>query len=398
MHPNIIHTIMIVSGLLVILGLLSVAVLTQWYGYRLGGTITISVLAIYTLRDVVMLPIFILSFALAYLGLQILKDRTLIYGRKELLAAILFGSLIPLGTFAGLTILANESFPAVLFIGSILPGLAAFNYHQLKPSQRRHDILASAGLLFGLLALGFVLITPANAARFGTLTPPILFAPTAEVALYKGATVSTPPDPALMENRIGAIVLLIGMAIAESVREMFGFRLGVVSLALLAVYAIASVWLLVMFAIVLVASYLLIEVINRTTLLYGRVLIGIGTALAVALSIPLAVELPVVRGLSALLVGILAGVGGYNLHVTASGHRRTFVALSVAIFLPLLALSLLVGRPQPNAIAQSLTPTTFAILSVLTVISFGLAYWFTPQLPNDRSVLAASILSGGDGA
>lgn len=389
---------MILAGLIVVLGLLSVAVLTQWYGYRLGGTITVSVLALYTLRDMVMLPIFVLSFALAYIGLRLLKDRTLIYGRKELLSAILFGSLIPLAVFFTLSLLTNNSYSAVLFIGSILPGLAAYNYHQLKPEQRRSDLLAAGGLLFGLLTLGFVLITPVNAARFGTLTPPVLFAQTAEVAVFKGATVSTPPDPELMQNRLGAVVLLIGMALAEWLRQLFGLRLGVVSIALLSIFSLASVWLLVLFAITIATSYLIIEMLNRTTLLYGRVLIGIGTALSVTLSVPLAVELPVVRGLSALLVGILAGIGGYNLHVTASGHRRTFVALSAAVFLPLLALALSVGRPQPNAIAQSLTPTLLAVITVLTVVSFGFAYWSTPRLPNDTSVLAASILGGGDGA
>lgn len=389
---------MILAGLLLVLGLLSVATLTQWYGYRLGGTITVSIIAVYTLKNVVMLPIFVLSFAVAYIGLQILKDQTLIYGRRELLSAIVIGSLIPLVTLFTLTIIAEQALESILFIGSILPGLAAFNYHQLKPGHRRADLLAATGLLGALLALGFVLITPANAARFGTLTPPVLFSQTADVAVFKGATVSTPPEPVLIRQRLGAGVLLIGMAFAETVRARFGIRIGIVSIALLAIFALTSIWLLVVYALVFAVSYLFIEAINRSTLLYGRVLIGLGTALAVLLAIPLSVELPVVRGLSALFAGVLGGIGAYNLHVTPSGHRRTFVALSTAIFVPLLGIALLVGNPQPNALIQSLTPMTTVVLSIITVVSIAAAYRFTPNLPDDESVHAASILSGGDGA
>ncbi|WP_336003404.1 poly-gamma-glutamate biosynthesis protein PgsC/CapC [Halorientalis halophila] len=389
---------MLVAGLLIVLGLLSVATLTQWYGYRLGGAITVSVIAVYTLKNVVMLPIFVLSFAVAYVGLQVLKDRTLIYGRQELLAAIVVGSLVPLGMLYTLTAVADQAFQSILFIGSIIPGLAAFNYHQLKPERRRTDLFVATGLLGALLVLGYLLITPANAARLGGMAPPVLFSQTADVAAFKGAAVSTPPEPSLIKQRLGAVVLLIGMVFAESVRARFGLRVGIVSIALLAVFTLASIWLPVVFALVFAVSYVLIEAINRTTLLYGRVLVGIGTAIAVVLVIPLSVELPVVRGLSALFAGILGGLSAYNFHVTASGHRRTFAALSVAIFVPLLGLALLVGRPQPNAPIQSLTPTAVAVMGVITAISFAVAYWLTPTLPDDESVHAASILSGGDGA
>jgi len=388
---------MIIAGLLIVLSLLSVAALTQWYGYRLGGTITISIMAVYTLKNAVMLPIFILSFAIAYVGLQLLKDRTLIYGRQELLAAIVIGSVIPLTTLLTLTAIADQGLQSILFIGSILPGLAAYNYHQLKPGHRRDDLLAATGLLGALLALGFVLITPANAARFGSVTPPVLFSQTADIAVFKGATVSTPTEPALIQQRLGAIVLLVGMVLSEVVRSRFGLRIGIVSIALLAVFSLASVWLLVVFLAVFSVSYLAIEAINRSTLLYGRVLVGLGTALAVLLSIPLSLELPVVRGLSALFVGILGGVSAYNFHVTPGGHRRTYVALSAAIFVPLMALAFLVGQPQPNAVIQSLTPTAIAVMAVLTAVSFTVAYWLTPSLPDDESVHAASILSGGEG-
>jgi hypothetical protein len=84
---------MIVAVVVTVFGLLVVAGLTQVYGYRLGGTIAIPILVVYTLKSFVMLPIYVFSAALAYLGLQLLKDSTLIYGRAELIYAILIGSL-----------------------------------------------------------------------------------------------------------------------------------------------------------------------------------------------------------------------------------------------------------------------------------------------------------------
>jgi hypothetical protein len=62
----------IVAVIVTAFGLLAVAGLTQVYGYRLGGTIAIPVLAVYTLKSFVMLPIYVLSAALAYIGLQLL--------------------------------------------------------------------------------------------------------------------------------------------------------------------------------------------------------------------------------------------------------------------------------------------------------------------------------------
>lgn len=389
---------MIVAAFLTALGVFTVAVLTQRYGYRLGGTVTIGIVAVYSLENVIMLPIFVLSTALAFLGLGVLRDRSLIYGRGELIAAIVIGSILPLAMLYTLAIVAGQRLGAILFIGSILPGLAAFNYHQLRPEQRRMDALVTGGVLVGLLAIGYALITPANAARFGELTPPVLFSQTADVAVYNGAVVSTGPEPALVPNRLGALVLLTGMVITESVREWFGLRIGIVSLALLALYSIASVWLLVSFAIVLVLTFLIIEVVHRSTLLYGRVLIGIGVAAGVLIVLPLSAGLPVVRGLSALFVGIIGGIGAYNLHVTPSGYRRAHVTLSIAVLAPLAGLAVLVGRPQPLALFQSLDAATIAILGVLTIVPLAVTWWIVPSLPDDESMFAASILNDGDGA
>ena len=84
-----------VATLVAVIGFLSVGAITQFTGYRLGGSITIPVLAVYSLKNFVMLPVFVLSAAAAYVGLWILRRRTLIFGRDELIAAMVIGTAVP---------------------------------------------------------------------------------------------------------------------------------------------------------------------------------------------------------------------------------------------------------------------------------------------------------------
>lgn len=380
-----------------VLGLTSVAAITQRYGYRLGGTITIGVLAVYTLKNVVMFPVFVLSTLIAYIGLSVLKERTLIFGRGELVAAILIGSVIPLAILLALSGIAGDRLREVVFIGSILPGLAAYNYHQLKPQYRFPDVATATGLYVGLLAVGWLLITPATAQSIGTLTPPVLFANTADIAVYKEAVATTQTEPVIIPRIQLVLLLLAGMGLAEVARNKFGIRVGIISLALLAVYALASAWLVALYVVTLVAAFLFIQLLHRQTLLYGRVLIGLGTAFAVVLAVPLTVYLPIVRGLSAFFVGILAGVNAYNRHVTPSADRPTRTALVVAVFLPLLALAVAIGDPLPRALVTEFNFPTAFVLLIGTVVSAGFAFYHHTDQPSDEEVFRNSILSGGDG-
>lgn len=166
-----------VATLVAVIGLLSVGAITQFTGYRMGGSITIPVLAVYSLKNFVMLPVFVLSAAAAYVGLWILRRRTLIFGRDELIAAIVIGTAVPVVTLYFVLQLGLEV-GVVAFLGSILPGLAAYNYHRIKPEYRRNDLLASVGLFVTLTALGWVLVSNGFAREFGTLTPPVLFSST----------------------------------------------------------------------------------------------------------------------------------------------------------------------------------------------------------------------------
>ncbi len=387
---------MIVAAAVTALGLLLVGTITQLYGYRLGGTIGIPVLAVYTLKNVFMLPIFILSTALAYLGLYVAKHRTLVYGRDELLVAMAVGSGVPVVIFLTLGSLIPESLRSVVFIGSILPGLAAFNYHQVKPEYRWRDALTATGLFAGLFGLGWLLITPDLAPVLGTLTPPALYTETTDVARYRGAALATDLEPTILARQTAVAIFLVGLVVSERVRDRYGVRIGLISVALLAVYALASAWLLVLYLLALVVAYAFLWTVHYVTMLYGRVLISITTAFTLVAVLPLAVTLPVTRGLSAYFVAILAGINAYNWHTSAPLQRRLFLPLQVGTFTALLLVARATGRVLPRGVPQELGLPQVLVGLVVVGVCLGYAEYRTVDRPSTAAVFDASILSGGE--
>ena len=384
-----------VATIVSVLGLFGVAVITQFAGYRLGGTITVPVLAVYTLKNSLMLPVFVLSTIAAYLGLWYFRQRTLIYGRDELIVAILIGTSVPLTTFL-ILVQFGVDVGVILFIGSILPGLAAYNYHRIKPEFRRNDLLSGIGLLTMLVLLGWVLVTPGLAERFGSLTPPVLFAQTADVATFKRATVDITTEPIIIRREVAAGLFAGGLVLAERLRSRFGVRVGVITAVLVAIYAIASYWLVVMYVLLLGVAFGVIQAANYATLRYGRVLLGLTIAVTHLLAIPLTLWLPTSRGLSAFFVAILAGVTAYNAHATAPYERRLVLPLQAVVFVPTVLIARLFGSPGPQGIPQALTPSVLLVAGLVMAVSLGIARWYTVDKPDEDEVLSASVLSGGD--
>lgn len=386
-----------VATLMAVFGFLTVAVVTQLFGYRLGGTITVPVLAVYTLKSFVVLPIFVVSTLAAFIGLYILKRRTLIYGRDELVAAILIGTLVPAVGLLGFGESAGFETRTVVFIGSILPGLAAYNFHQIKPEFRRMDLLATVGLFTVLVGTGWVLVSPATGQAFGTITPPVLFSPTADVAVWKGAAVAQPPESPVVPQVVAIGVLAVGLFVAEALRSRFDVRIGVITAALLAIFALANGWFLVLYGIVYVVAFGVMEVLNWVTLRYGRVLLGIGTAFALAVTVPITLSLPINRGLTAFFTAILAGVSAYNAHATAPRENLLVLPLQVAVFVPTLITVRRFSTPSPRGIPQDLSPTVWVVSALLVGLALVYAWHKTVQQPSNEAVMRGSILSEGDG-
>lgn len=386
---------MLVAATVTALGVFSVGLITQLFGYRTGGTIAIPVLAVYTLKNVLMLPIFLISTLTAYVGLYVVKHRTLIYGRDELLVAMAIGSGVPLVLLVAVWGVLPESLRSVVFIGSILPGLAAYNYHQIKPEYRKWDLLTTTLLLAALIAIGWALIRPELAATLGTLTPPVLYSSTADAAVFKNAVVAEELDPTILARPIAVVVFLIGVLLAERIRSRYGVRTGLVAMALLSIYALANTWLLVLYLTVLIIAYLALKAVHYVTLLYGRVLISVATVTALVAVVPLALAFPITRGLSAYFVAILAGVNAYSWHVTAPAQRILFVPLQIGAFLLLLATTQLISLVRPDLIPQVFGVPVIVAMIVGVLVCLAVVEYRTVDLPDQTAVFEASILSGG---
>lgn len=384
-----------VATLIGVLGLLSVAVITQYTGYRVGGTITVPVLAVYTLKNALMFPVFVVSALAAYAGLWYLRRRTLIYGRDELVAAFLIGTSVPLVTILFLVQIGFDA-DVIVFLGSILPGLAAYNYHSIKPEYRWKDLLTGIGLLAGLMALGWVLVTPSIATRFGSLTPPVLFAGTADVAVFNGAVVDVPIEAVVISREVVAGLFAVGLVFSERIRARFGVRVGVVTAVLLAVYALTNFWLIVLYVVLLGLAFGFTQALNYATLRYGRVLLGTTTAFALLVAVPLTLWLPIDRGMSAFFVGFLAGITAYNAHVTGPFERRLVLPLQVTVFVPSVLVARLFATPESRGIPQEFTLPVIVTAGLLVAIGLGIARWYAVDRPSDADVLSASVLSGGD--
>lgn len=388
---------MLVATLLATVGLVVVAAATQYRGLRLGGTIVVPVLAIYTLKAFVMLPIFLASTVVAYAVLALAKRYTLVYGRDELVVAVVSGMLIPVGVLLfveslGLGVDASEA----AFVGSILPGLAAFNYHQLKPQYRTEDLLFATGLLGGLLGAGYLLVSEPVFELVGTAFPAFLFSATADIAQLKGVTVET-AVPVFVRREVQVGLLAIGMVAAETLRRRYGIRLGVISLTLLAIYAAISAWLVVLFVVALFAAATALTLFHQSTLLYGRVLVAVATICALLVSLPLALTVPIVRGISAFFVAILAGVTAYAIHATPPADRDLRVPLSLLVFCPALLVATALIGSSPRGLITGVTVYSVGFLACVCLVSAVYVHRTAVPLPSPEAVERAGFVDGTGG-
>jgi O-antigen ligase len=189
-------------------------------------------------------------------------------------------------------------------------------------------------------------------------------------------------------------VFLFGVLLAERVRGRYGVRTGLVAMALLAIYALANTWLLVLYLAVLAVAYAALKAVHYVTLLYGRVLISVATVTALIAVVPLAMALPITRGLSAYFVAILAGVNAYSWHVTAPAQRSLFVPLQFGSFLVLLATTQIVARLRPGLVPRAFGDPAVVAMVVGALLCLAFVERRTVDLPDQEAVFEASILSG----
>jgi hypothetical protein len=362
----------IVAALLVALGLVMGIVVTQARGLRMSGVLVVPLFAVYSLYDFYALPLAVVSTTAAYLGLALLKRRTMLYGRVLLLSAIVIGAVVPIVGLAAFSVVtdADPMYSHLVFLGSVLPGVAAYNYHRLDRDRRIEDVVASLSAFVGLFVLGATLLNPTVAATIGRLTPTVLFASSADVAELRGAALA---DPALTATGVGfgasVALLLAGGVVSEAVYGRYGVRLnGLIAAPLLALFALQSPSVVPVYLVGAAVVFLLIRTINRRTLLYGRVLLSVAVLAGVVVAVPAAILLPGVSGFILLFLSILAGIGAYNFHRLAPAERPTGTLFSAALFVVSLAVTLAITRPLSGTmLAESLAATVALSLLGATV-------------------------------
>jgi len=256
--------------------------------------------------------------------------------------------------------------------------------------------LATVGLFVGLTALGWVLVSNGFARQFATVTPPILFSSSADVAVYNGVAVPIDPVPVILPRELVAGLFAGGLVLSERLRGRFGVRVGIIGAVLLAIYALASYWLVILYVLLLTLSFGFIQLSSYLTLRYGRVLLGVTVAVTIVAAVSLMFVLPIERGLSAFFTAILAGISAYNAHASAPFERRLVVPLQIVVFVPALIIARLFGSPQPHGFPQELTLPVLVIAAVIWMAALGVASWYTVTPPSEKDVLSASVLSGGE--
>ncbi len=362
---------MILSAILVVLGLSLGIIATQYWDLRLSGVIVVPLFAIYTLYDVTAVPVLIVSVAAAYLGLRSVTKRTLLYGRQLLYAGIFIGALVPFAFIAATTAAGLLTYSIEMYaLGSILPGIAAYNMYRVDQERLIDDIVASVSAYIALVAIGVAFVSQTTASWLGEWSP-LLFAPTADVAQYRDVAITTGDLSVIHDPLVGTAVIMAGLVTALAVETVWRVRLfGIIALPLLALFFVAHPFTLVFYLGCVGVTYTITQLIHKRTLVYGRVLLSLAVISGVIVAIPVAMTLAV-PGQYLLFVSLLAGIGGYNIHRLSTAQLGRSVRLSTTVFAVFVVIVLALSGSPFGVGATALTVAVGILVSVPGFITAG---------------------------
>lgn len=362
---------MIAAVAITILGLVLGIAVVERTGLRMAGVIVVPLLAVYSLYTIAALPIFVLSVAVAYLGVGLMRRYTLIYGRQLLLASLAVGAIVPLAStslFDQWTVFGSAAEAA--FVGTIIPGIAAYNVFKLDPEDRLRDIALSAGVLGGLLVFGAAIVNPTFATSFQPNVTSILFTPSSDVAQFNDAVRGASTPTSFLPRESAVVLMLIGLVISESAHARWGVRTGgLIAIPLLVVLALTNAWAIPVYVIGLVTVYVSITLIQRWTLIYGRVLLSLGLVVSMTYALAVAALVGNVTGYLLYFTAILSGIGAYNYHMVAPAERSESVALSAGLFALLLSGARAVVEPPPIGVLSTVSAVEVGVLVGLVAVA-----------------------------
>lgn len=358
---------MIIAAFVITLGLIIGAWAATAYGYRLGGVVVVPLFVIYTLLNFVSVPIFVLSTVLAYVGVSQVQQRWLVYGRRLLLTSIIIGMVLPVVVFVVLDILRGNSpiITELVFLGSILPGIAAYNFHREDSELRVRDAVAAVGLSALLFAVGVVALVlwstppcvtcPYFPDQPATYVSPLLLSSSSDIAGLLGYEM-TSLSPTVGTVGTITMVTVIGLALSEISRIRLGFRpVGVITLPLIAFFALRVWWAVPLYLVTGTLTLFAVVLIHRWTLLYGRALLSLASTISVLLALGEMVLFGLTEPFVVFFTGIFGGIGAYNVHVVAPRERLEALAVNGGIFVVVFGLARLFITPLPTGLATPVT-------------------------------------------
>lgn len=377
---------MLIATAVMLVGLILGIGAAQLAGLRLGGVIVVPLVSVYFLQSFATLPVFIASVAAAYFSLRIVKNRLLVYGRPLFVLSVIIGAIVPVLVFK---ILSNAvgigvGLSQIGFIGSVLPGIAAYNYHRIDGDKRVLDMVWSLAIVLFLSVAGIALVIFVGLSPIAGALPPVLLSPNSDIANAFGLVVNTEVVPIVMSDLLTVGLLGLGILFSEGIRSRYGLRVGgVIVVPLIVIIAFRNGWMLSLWVGTAVLAYVAVAIVHWWTLLYGRVLLGLGVIMGLLVSISATTVIPARTGLLPFFTGILGGVTGYNLHVVPPAERRATVSVTGSVLILVTAVARFLVIPPQTGLLVSVSGSHVAIGAAVWLIALYELYHLERIRPNE---------------
>jgi hypothetical protein len=378
---------------IMVLGICVTAAVSQSSGYRLGGVMVLPLLVVYTFREPISPVVFVVATAAAWGSLWLLREYTLNHGRRVFLVGVVVGALVSIVTTAVLTFLVSDvTYYDAEIVGSIFPGIAAYNLMRLDPRDRRADLLGMLAVYVGLVAFGLAVVYALGI--FHPRVPPVLLLPTSEAASWLGLTPVGEPTPHVVPRWLAISVLITDVVVYEVLRARYDLRLaGVILVPLLAVFTVRYADAVIVYALGATAVFFVVSLVHWSSLLYGRNLLAVGlvTGLVYVAAIGVAQPVPA-PGIMLFFVGLFTGIGAYNLHRVAPKNRAASIRLSAALFVVFYAV-LLVFVEVPASGLDPLGVGYAAIVVILIVLAVRDVLGLERSTPDSATFARESVFA-----
>lgn len=378
---------MLLSSLLVVTGVILGGILARYRRVHPGGIVLIPILAVFSLRSVILFPLFVVGLALAYASIHIVRRYVLIYGLRRRGLAIAVGAL-PTVVAIG----AGVDIEAVAVAASALPGVVAVSLHRQSRDLQENAVvtygIAAGGLgIGGILAVGASFTPPCITCGVvpWSAFPPVLLDRGTDAAVFLGYGFRVArPEIGPLIAVIGLVAIAVVLTATLEVGWGLGF-LGVVDLPILVILALRSQLTLIVYVVLVIVCYGAIAVVYRRTLVHGPPLVAVAVLVGAVGVLWPAAALAAADGIGVFVAGLLAAIGAYQLHKTSSIDRPASILSSLGIFVIAFATARVVMDPFPEGLAHTVGLPHIAVAALLVASTGWILYTHGHEIRPQRT-------------